>query len=265
MTARTLYSLPGPLTLTPSQRNRRGRFAVTNREPADQVTIALVTGSGHDIVTLDSAGDRAEWTLDDARAVGIAAASYPALILLETTELPIGLHDNLIMGNTAADPMPIHVDGGSGGGPHLAILTSWNFTNPTGVSGHPALTIGLSTPSGPGLDYSIVIRFPSGSIAATYAWTTATNDSVLGDGTGLDVFGSQGPGLVLVDGYTYTIECTIPAFAGNLGYSLGDTVIFDVLSDWPAGVSVVSVPVAPSSGIVAEVSFLIGSFTAVVP
>lgn len=114
MTARTLYSLPGPLTLTPSQRNRRGRFAVTSREPSDQITIALVTGDGHEIVTLDGAGDRAEWTLDDARAIGIAAASYPALILLETTELPIGLHDNLIVGNVAGDPVPITIVGGSG-------------------------------------------------------------------------------------------------------------------------------------------------------
>jgi hypothetical protein len=114
VTARTLYSLPGPLTLTPSQRNRRGRFAVTNRELSDQITVAVITPDGQEVVTLDTAGDRAEWVLDDTRVIGISAATYPAAILLESTELPIGLHENLIIGNTINNPVPISVQGGGG-------------------------------------------------------------------------------------------------------------------------------------------------------
>jgi hypothetical protein len=262
MTARTLYALPGPLTLTPSQRNRQGRFAVTNREPSCQITIGLVDVDGHDTIVLDRPGDRASWPTEGVRAMSIGADHYPASILLESTELPIELDTALIIGNAATDPVFVHVTGGGGGG--IVTVPSWDFIN--GIIARAALTMTVGHDDGHRPNYHIVIKFPSGAIAATYSWTTSTGFSTLGDGTGIDDFGAQGP-LVLVDGLLYSIWATVDVNLVEIpvGYTNGLANIFDTSSDWPAGVSVTQVPVAPQAGVAMGSPFLIGTFTAHVP
>jgi len=257
MTARTVYTLPAELTLTPSQLNADGRFKVVNRGIVP-VVVEVVADGGHGSARLAVAGDKCSWSLDGIRFMRISAASYPTEILIESTELPIELDTALIIGNTINNPIPIHIVGGG----HSTTLPAWNLTNP-GVVGNPGLTIGLASPPGPHLTYEITIKIGL-FVVATYLWTTATNASTAGDGTGLDNFGAQPP-LLVSNGVTYDIWAQADPASGNLGYTNGLTNLFDVSSDWPAGVSMTQVPTGVVGGVGPGIPFLIGSFTAVVP
>lgn len=144
---------------------------------------------------------------------------------------------------------------GGGSAAILVTLPTWNFTNP-GVAGNPALTTGLGSPPGPNLSYHITVR-RSGVVVATYLWQTATNASTLGDGTGLDNFGAQGP-IILFAGGTYEFYCVVASSDGNPGYTTGLTNFFNINSDWPAGLTATQVPVPAIGPAAFDTPFLIG-------
>ena len=132
MTARTLYALPGPLNLTPSQLGRYGRFKLTSRT-LESVRIELFTDTGADVVDVTNPGDSASWPLLGVRAVHLSASGYPAHVLLESTELPLELDCSPQIGNTLSHPMP--VSGGGGGGGGCLYASPWPIPSPLDLFG----------------------------------------------------------------------------------------------------------------------------------
>ena len=263
MTARTLYALPGPLPLTPSQLGRSGRFKVTSRT-LETVTAEVWTDAGADVVNITNPGDSIAFPLLGLRAIHLSASGYPANVLLESTELPLELDCAVQVGNTAADPMVIHVAGGGGGGGSATLLDY----RMNGLFGNPCLSIGLTIPPGPGLDYSCWITDGiAGATVSTWGGSTASTASTAGDGTGLDRLIVTGSSFVLHNLHTYYIWAEIPVISGNLGYSTGQSIIHDDYPahvHWPPGILLQPHNVGPSGPIAAGVPFLIGSFTAYV-
>ena len=126
MTARTLYALPGPLPLTPSQLGRSGRFKLTSRT-LETVRAELWTDAGADVVDVTNPGDSVAFPLLGLRAVHLSASAYPAHVLLESTELPLELDCAPQIGNTLTNPMPVT----TGGPPGACTYSAPTLTVPT--------------------------------------------------------------------------------------------------------------------------------------
>ena len=187
MTARTLYALPGPLPLTPSQLGRSGRFKVTSRT-LETVRAELWTDAGADVVEVTNPGDSVAFPLLGLRAVHLSASGYPAHVLLESTELPIALDCAPQISNTLANPVP--VVGGSGGCLYVApfdipspvdllggqINGSAVYvprTPPWPVAGtvlSGAVTL-YGTENGSGFGVNSVVALPAGVISAEWPFT----------------------------------------------------------------------------------------------
>ena len=131
MTARTLYTLPGPLPLTPSQLGLLGRFKLTSRT-LETVRAELWTDAGADVVNVTNPGDSVAFPLLGLRAVHLSASGYPANILLESTELPLELDCAVQVGNTLTNPIPVHSGGVPGG---CLWATPWPLPSPVDLLG----------------------------------------------------------------------------------------------------------------------------------